>query len=316
MNEFRDRVFAGKSRSASLLAAKKTGRTAAPEQAAAEASGDRLGAIIPRDAPRTIDTREGERHRLLRRQEATASWNGRSYAVEIVNLSGGGAMIAAPFRPRIWDRLFLSLGGCGELECAVIWIKNDRIGLEFAHETRIDANPETWEALLREVIARSFPHVELPPVAPVAKAGPDEATSPEPEPPAGDDAREETRHPLIWRGHIHYDHRSTPVRLRNVSADGALVEADREFPLDAEVLLDLADGGQVFATVQWTSGDQYGLRFHAKFDVRQLAKVTPEVASSQWVKPDYLGDTSVDTSPWASRWARLTVEELDRTLKR
>ena len=316
MNEFRDRLLSGKSLRDPLLAEKKKGagrapRTPASEQAASPDQG--LGDVaIPREAARTVNQRDGERHRLLRDEQAVATWKRKKYPAEIINLSGGGAMIAVDFQPRLWDRLLLSLGGCGELECAVIWIKSGRIGLEFAHETRIDADPESRATLLREVIARSFPHVDLPAPAPA----PEPAPTPEPTASSDSRRREDRRHPLIWRGEIHYDYASTPVRLRNVSAVGALVEAAQTFPVGAELLLDLGEGGQVFATVQWARGDQTGLRFHDRFDVQRLAKVKPEVAPARWVKPEYLRDSSTETSPWASEWGRLTVEELNRTLKR
>jgi hypothetical protein len=39
-----------------------------------------------------------------------------------------------------------------------------RIGLEFAHETRLECDPDLRDALLSDVIRRSFPDL-LPPLA-------------------------------------------------------------------------------------------------------------------------------------------------------
>ena len=81
--------------------------------------------------------------------------------VDLINLSGGGAMIEADLNPRLWDRIDLYLGGGNPIECAVRWLRNGRIGLEFAHETQIDCSPEERDALLLEVIRRSFPDIHL-----------------------------------------------------------------------------------------------------------------------------------------------------------
>ena len=321
MNDFRKRVLSGKPLRDPLLRSKGQSRqskgqepdvpTGAHPEGPDEASLDRL--LIPRDASRTTDHRDGDRHRLQRDEGAVASWNGGDYPVQIINLSGGGAMISAAFQPRLWDRVDLSLGGCGQLECAVRWVKDGRLGLEFAHETRIDADVEVRTALLREVVRRSFPHAELAASPP--------STSPEPEQVPAPSAAEavergEKRHPLVWTGQVHFNHESTDVRLRNVSAVGALVEADKAFPVGSEILLDLGEAGSIFSTVAWTHGDQSGLRFHAPFNLALLARSKPEVAPARWAKPDYLRDDSTESSPWASRWNRLTVSELRDTLGR
>src|SRR6185312_4754020 len=77
------------------------------------------------------------------------------------NLSGGGAMLACGFELKLWDRLQLHLGENGTIDCAVRWLKGDRVGLEVAHETRLDCSADEQAVLLREVIARSFPEVEF-----------------------------------------------------------------------------------------------------------------------------------------------------------
>lgn len=313
MNEFRERLLSGRPLRDPLLREKSVkGGSSPAEPIDTDGKPGLDGLVIPRDAPRLTDHRDGNRHRLLRQEEAVATWDGRDFRIEVVNLSGGGAMIDVPFAPRLWDRIDLSFGGCGSVECAVRWLKDGRIGVEFAHETRIDAEPEVRTALLREVVRRSFPDAEIDPPAPPAP-NPDIAGE-------GNSAetieRSEKRHPLIWTGQIHFNHDSTPVRLRNISAVGALIEASRTFPIGAELLLDLGEAGSVFCTVAWAHGDQSGLRFHSTFNLALLARATPDVAPRNWAKPDYLRDDSTETSPWASRWNRLTVSELRQTLGR
>ena len=65
----------------------------------------------------------------------------RKHVVELINLSGGGAMISGELNLMLWDHVELrARRAMDEIECAVRWIKDDRIGLEFAHETRLDCD--------------------------------------------------------------------------------------------------------------------------------------------------------------------------------
>ena len=156
-------------------------------------------------------------------------------------------------KPKLWDRVDLVLGEYGEIESAVRWIRGDRIGLEFAHETRIDCPAETRDALLRDVIGRTYPDLVFEAPAPAVVA-------PAAAAPAEDHAeRRDIRHPLIWSALIHYDHETSIARLRNISASGALVEASGSFTEGSELMLDFGDAGSLFATVGWCRGDQLGL---------------------------------------------------------
>lgn len=309
MNDMRSRSFGGRSPDGSPLVGGKT-------PSGADHTRGLRSVPVPREASRTSDTREGDRHRLSD-DKVLASHKGADHEVQLINLSGGGAMIDGAFEPKLWDRVELHLGDEGTIECAVRWIKGDRVGLEFAHETRLDCSTEQRDALLRQVIARNFPDIELPPArsdelaeAPAAEASPAEI----------EHRRAELRHPLIWSGTIHYDHDSTPVRLRNISSRGAMIESSATFPEGAEPLLDLGDAGQLFATVSWVHGDQVGLTFQQSFDLALLARAKPEVAPSRWEKPAYLRNATGSDSPWDAHWQRLSLgqlnEELDGFLKR
>jgi hypothetical protein len=170
----------------------------------------------------------------------------------------------------------------------------------------------------RDVITRSFPDAA---VAPVELPEPVEASAPAPAAPAEEDEhRRGRRHPLIWSGQIHYDYDSTPVRIRNISSTGALIECDRSLAIGAEPLLDLGEAGSHFATVMWAVGDQVGLAFKGPFDLAQLARAKPEVAPSRWVRPSYLDENGKSDSPWDEHWQRMSVnelsDELDGFLKR
>jgi PilZ domain-containing protein len=273
-----------------------------------EGQGDELdGVRIPRSETRRGDHRGGDRHRLDAEMQS-AVYEGATHPVEVVNLSRGGAMIRCSFAPKLWDLIELKLGDGPGLEAAVRWIKGDSIGLEFAHETKLDCSPEERAALLLEVIQRSFPdeiRLAEPEVADVEEEREEEDLG----------ARDEKRHPLIWKGEIHFAHDSNPVRLRNVSAGGALVDVAADYPLGAEVLLDLGNAGQYFAIVQWSCGDEVGLRFVRPFDLACLANARPEVTPHSWTVPTFLNRDENEDSAWHVKWARSSIAEIRSELE-
>ena len=55
---------------------------------------------------------------------------------------------------------------------------------------------------------------------------------------------------------IHHDFQSTPVRLRNISTNGAMIECDVPLPVGAAPLLDLGEAGLIFGNVAWAMGDR------------------------------------------------------------
>ena len=292
----RAKIFGGASAQEEplLVAAKK------PKGAKADA----LNSIpVAREESRRANTRADDRHRLPDEQ-VRIMHHGASIAVRLVNLSGGGAMVSGDFQPKLWDRLELHLGDDGVIECAVRWLKDDRIGLEFAHETRLDCSAGEQAALLRDVIARSFPDVEFEVFDGIVE-----------EDPASEEHRRERRHPLIWSGVVHHDYQSNPVRLRNISSTGALVECQAPLRVGAEPLLDLGEAGQVFATVTWAVGDQAGLKFQKPYDLAQLAKARPDIAPARWDRPSYLQPGPAADSPWDKEWGRLSLGELREDLE-
>lgn len=302
MNQFRANLLGtGRDPDASPLAAK---RRKHPTD-----SSDSLASVAVRRAEsRTANQRGGDRHRL-NAERAEVRHDGAPYDVALINLSPGGAMIEGDFQPHLWDRVDLVLGEDGTIECAVRWVRDGRVGLEFAHETRIDCDPAVHDEILRQVVERDFANS----VALATAPRPDERETAKP---SEEEAQRRVtpRHPLIWNGAIHYDHETTPVRLRNISASGALVESQSPFPVGCDLLLDLGQAGQIFATVGWSRGDQSGLSFHDRFDMTRLGRARPEVAAADWAQPDYLRDARNDASPWAAQWGRLSIDELHRTL--
>ena len=290
----RAKIFGGKEDESPLVQAKS------PKGARA----DELNSIaVRREETRRADTREGDRHRLPDEQ-VRVSRDGAMHDVQLINLSGGGAMIAGPFEPMLWEQVELHLGEHGMIECAVRWIRGGRLGLEFAHETRLDCSPGERASVLRAVIARSFPDVEIeaPPAA-VAES------------PVSDEHRGDRRHPLIWSGVLHHDFQSTPCRLRNISETGAMVECASPLRVGGEPMLELGEEVQLSTTVAWAVGDTAGLRFTKPFDLTLLAGARPDVASARWERPAYLQPGAAADSPWAEQWDRMSLGELRQSLE-
>jgi hypothetical protein len=267
------------------------------------------GDMVARMEMRSSNHRLKDRHRLSG-ETATILHAGRIIPVEVINLSHGGAMVRGAFEPKLWEIVELQIGEGFGIEAAVRWLKDDRVGLEFAHETRIECDPEERAELLLEVIRRSFDEQDIQ-FAPEEDYGPGFAAE------SGQDLgkRDERRHPLIWVGEIHYAHDTNPTRLRNVSEGGALIDVAADYPPGAEVLLDLAEGGQVFGTIVWTCGDQAGLRFKEPFDIGCLARVRPQLMPTNWRAPTFLEDGADGDSPWNENWSRSSLAEMRSELE-
>lgn len=268
-----------------------------------------LGSVpVARETVRNVNHRDDDRHRL--QAEAASLKVGRTnHEVELINLSGGGAMIRTDLALDMWQKVHLGLGDCAPVECAVRWIKGDRVGLEFAHETQVGGDDATRNAMLLDVLKRNFSESAVP-----APAEPVDAAAPVVESAAAQ-RRVDLRHPLIWWGEIHYCHDTSRVRLRNISESGALVDSDVAYAPDAEVLLDLGGAGQLFAIVTWSRGDQVGLKFASPFNIALLAKVKPEVTNHQWSRPAYLKSGNQTAADVAGGWNSASLDDLREELE-
>jgi hypothetical protein len=304
MNSFRSAILSGKGlHSGDPIVRQKKKRGAAED--------DLSTVPVPRSEQRTRNQRDDDRHRL-EEESARARFGGEVHEVDVINLSGGGAMIRSDFKPRLWERVDLIFAEGAEIECAVRWIRDDRIGLEFAHETRIDCDPKERDALLLDVIHRSFPDIALQNREDVTDQEPVKAAQQHDEDDAvANSRRTERRHPLVWMGEVYFAHNNEKVRLRNISEHGALIESPVQYPLGVELLLDLGDAGQHFAKVSWACADKFGLKFNNPFDLKALVGSKPELAPQLMTRPGPAGRVSVDQdNPWADEWNRQSLEEL------
>lgn len=301
MNNFRKAILTGKGLKGDPVVQQKGKRGAVED--------DLSSVEVPREEIRSQNHREDDRHRLDQ-EVATARFDGEEYKVDLVNLSGGGAMIRADFTPRLWERVDLIFAEGAEIECAVRWLRDDRVGLEFAHETKIECEPEVRDRVLLDVIRRSFADVTITTAKPELKQAVAPPAANELDDDVANSRRTERRHPLVWMGQIFFNHDSEKVRLRNISENGALVEAPVSYPLGAEIYLDLDAAGQHFATVSWTCGDKVGLKFKEPFDLQVLGQSKPVVAPAMMTRPGPSRVYADQDNPWAEGWNRQSLDEL------
>jgi len=92
---------------------------------------DLLSIAVNRMTGRCGDTRADERP-LMVIEPAVVTWRRSKQPVHVINLCAGGAMISADFAPRLWDRVTLHFDDGRASDCTVAWLKDGRIGLEFA----------------------------------------------------------------------------------------------------------------------------------------------------------------------------------------
>jgi hypothetical protein len=171
-------------------------------------------------------------------------------------------------------------------------VKCRRVGLEFASETVLIASAEVHELIAggrRE--GEQPPRLEMRPERPV-------------------------RHTLMWTGVLHFGVESMDVRLRNVSAAGAMLDCDQDLLPGTVVVLEVAGTcvGAVQGRVRWCRSGQMGVLFDQPLDMRLLADPPPARAPSEgirrYVKPDYLASDGSPDSPWSARTCGLRLEDL------
>ncbi len=224
------------------------------------------GLAIARTEVRTSNQRREERQVMVS-ETASLRFRDADYEVRVTNVSNHGAMIEADIAPHIGERVQIAFEGCIGTDCTVRWVRSPRIGLEFFTETVIAGD---------------------------RGRGKDAAPEPrqvKPRPP---------RQALLWTAVIHWTEGSQHARLRNVSAAGAMLEAQEDLERDLPVVLDLGRGGAVAGRVRWSRAGQIGVAFDERYDLRQLGGGTaPDVASASDV-----------ASPWEAPWERQGPQDL------
>ncbi|HEX8514206.1 MAG TPA: EAL domain-containing protein [Allosphingosinicella sp.] len=96
------------------------------------------------------------------------------------------------------------------------------------------------------------------------------------------------RHRLIRNGRLLWKGRTLPVRLRNISAGGAMIECDNELEPGTAVELDLSEAGTLPAQVRWCQQGQVGLHFGEEFALGKLARTRRKTTAPKMVTPEFL----------------------------
>lgn len=253
----------------------------------AGASGGGLAGIrIRRQEARKVDQRREDRHLDVVNQ-AVLRHQRRVREVRVLNVSSRGAMVACDLVPRIGARLDIQFADCNRTQCFVRWVRDGRIGLEFARETLVVGANGRSRGLVSGRREGEHATVEFK-------------------------AERAPRHCLMLRGELHWPDGSMPIRLRNISAEGAMLEGIQNVEPPVPVVLELPGGVAVEGRVRWCRSRQIGVRFDAPFDVAALGQAQREEAPAQpgYLKPDYLKSDGQADSPWAARCERLRPQDL------
>ena len=94
------------------------------------------------------------------------------------------------------------------------------------------------------------------------------------------------RHRLMRRAVTAIDGQPTEIRLRNMSAMGALVECEKPLVPGTTLTIDIVGVGPVVGTVRWAQANRFGIQFSDEFDLTRLAprqeKSSSSAMLSQW----------------------------------
>lgn len=83
----------------------------------------------------------------------------------------------------------------------------------------------------------------------------------------------ESRQRMMRRALIGLNGEVIEVRLRNISAVGALVECSQPVTPGRSIIMDIVGAGPVSATIRWAQRDRFGIRFEEHFDLERLTTI-------------------------------------------
>ena len=80
------------------------------------------------------------------------------------------------------------------------------------------------------------------------------------------------------------------IRLRNISATGALVECDFPVAPGTRLTIDIVGVGPVVGTVRWAQASRFGMKFDESFEISSLAPRRAKLNDVTMLSPWYIGD--------------------------
>ena len=98
----------------------------------------------------------------------------------------------------------------------------------------------------------------------------------------------EPRQRLMRRAIAAINGQTTEIRLRNISAMGALVECDQNVTPGTSLTIDIVGVGPVVGTVQWAQAGKFGVQFTEQFDLGRLAAKAPRSNDVTMLQPWYV----------------------------
>ena len=98
----------------------------------------------------------------------------------------------------------------------------------------------------------------------------------------------EPRHRLMRRAITAIGGETIEVRLRNISAAGALVECDIPVTPGIELAIDIVGVGPMSGVVRWAHARMFGLQFVQPFDLARLAPKQDKQSRVTMLRPDFI----------------------------
>ncbi len=99
----------------------------------------------------------------------------------------------------------------------------------------------------------------------------------------------EPRHRLMRRAIAAVNGVTTEIRLRNISAMGALVECDEPVAPGQTLTIDIVGVGPVVGAVRWSHAGKFGVQFTETFDLGRLAAKRQKANEVTMLQPWYVG---------------------------
>ncbi len=98
----------------------------------------------------------------------------------------------------------------------------------------------------------------------------------------------EPRQRLMRRAIAEIDGQVTEIRLRNISAMGALVECGQPMLPGAMITIDIVGVGPVIGSVRWSQSGKFGVQFNDQFDLARLAPKKERLNKVTMLRPWYI----------------------------
>lgn len=271
-----------------------------------------LEVAVPRHEPRQTHERHEDR-RVLTGAKATLLLGKRRMIVPVANISSNGIMIDCHRAFVIGQQVSVAIERCDAIPMIVRWVRDGRVGLEFLAETTIVAQSGVQDFII-ETIQREV-----------------RSTSLRPAPKVGAEKRKASvRHTLMWLCELTAGATTVAARIRNISAEGAMLSYDEALaPIIGEpVTLAMGEGRTVRGHVRWVAEGFAGLSFFEPFPVEELiampcARIVedyqepapqPAYASKEEaMRIEYTGVTRPYDAPDLN-YQPLTIRELYETL--